>query len=99
MNLVQVLISSDKLAYLDEKRVHRAILDEEKLDNLNINDLFSEINYPSYKYSFTVTNLDSGKSWNFGDNFDTKIRKTFTVAIKNGDDIQLGRISLSFMKV
>jgi hypothetical protein len=99
MNLAQVLISSDKIIYLDEKRSHRAILDEEKLDNLDLNDLFSEISYPSYKYSFTVTNLDSGKSWKFGEDFDTKIRKTFTINIKSGDEIQLGNLSLIFKKV
>lgn len=98
INLAHVLISSDLLAYSDEKRVHRGILDEDKLDGLDSAELFKEISYPSYKYFFNVTNLDSGKSWVVGEKFDAKIIKTFPVAIKHEDEVQVGKISLSLKK-
>lgn len=94
IDLGHVLISSDKLAYSDEKRIHRDILDESKLDGVDSNEFFKEIDYPNYKYFFQVNNSDSGKSWVVGEQFNAKIVKVFPVAIKNGDEIQVGKISV-----
>lgn len=94
INLAQVLISSDKLACSDDKHIQRGILDEKKLSSLDSAILFEEVSYPSYKYFLNITNLDTGKNWIIGERFDAKILKTFPVAIKNGDDIQIGRLSL-----
>lgn len=95
INLAQILISSDLLAYSDEKRIHRGILDENKLDGVDSDKLFEEISYPSYEYFFQVENLDSGKFWIVGKEFNGKIVKTLPVAIKDGDDIQVGKITIS----
>jgi hypothetical protein len=95
MNLGQILISSDMLAYSDGKTIYRGILDVGKLDSIDTSELFKEISYPSYQYFFTVNNTESGQYWIVGEKFDAKIVKTFPVAIKNGDDIQVGKISVN----
>ena len=92
INLGQVLISSDKLAFSDENRVYRDILDKEKLNNFNSNDFFEEIGYPNYIYFFEVYDLDSGEKWVMGETFDAEIVKVFPVVIKDGDDVEIGKI-------
>lgn len=96
MNLGQILISSGMLAYSNGKTTYRGILDEEKLNNLDTSGLFKEISYPSYGYFFTVNNTESGQTWTFGDKISGsgETVKTLPVAIKNGDDIQVGKISV-----
>lgn len=94
MNLGHILISSDMLAYSDDQRTYRDILDENKLDSIDTEKLFGEISYPSYQYFVTVNDLDSGKTWTIGNSFDTKIVKTLPVAIKIGNDIDVGSISV-----
>jgi hypothetical protein len=96
MNLGQILISSDMLAYSNGQTTYRGILDVEKLNSLDTSKLFKEINYPSYAYFFTVNNTESGHIWTFGDKVsgNGETVKTFPVAIKDGDEIQVGKISV-----
>jgi len=95
INLGHVLISSDKLVYSDEKRISRVILDENKLDQIDPNELFKEIGYPSYNYFIQVINSDTGKSWIIGEEVKPQVVKVFPVAIKNGDEIQVGKLIVS----
>jgi hypothetical protein len=95
INLGHVLISSDKLVYSDEKRISRAILDENKLDEIDSNELFKEIGYPNYNYFIQIINSDTGKSWIIGEELKPQVVKVFPVAIKNGDEIQVGKLIVS----
>jgi len=92
INLGHVLISSDKLVYSDEKRISRVILDENKLDQIDSNELFKEIGYPSYKYFIQIINLDTDESWIIGEELKPQVVKVFPVAIKNDDEIQVGKL-------
>ena len=94
MNLGHILISSEMLAYSDDERIYRDILDESKLDSIDTGKLFGDISYPSYQYFVTVNDLESGKTWTIGNSFDAKIVKTLPVAIKSGNEIDVGSISV-----
>jgi len=98
INLGHVLISSDKLAYSDEKRINRGILDENKLEQMQPDELFDEIGYPNYNYFIQVNNTDSGKSWLIGEKFKPQIVKVFPVAIKSGDDVQVGKLVVNLKR-
>ncbi len=95
INMPQILLSSDKFAYSDSFRIYRGVLDEKKLDSLqqNPNEVFKEVGLKDYKYFIEIKNLDSGNSWLIGSRFDSGIEKTFSVAIKHGDEIQIGKMT------
>ena len=83
------------MVYSDEKRISRAILDENKLDEIDSNELFKEIGYPNYNYFIQIINSDTGKSWIIGEELKPQVVKVFPVAIKNGDEIQVGKLIVS----
>jgi hypothetical protein len=95
MNLCHILISYDMIAYSDEKRIYRGILDEEKLNNMDSEKLFDEISYPSYKYFIIINSSDN--SWKFGDDLGNAkiIKKYIPVAIKSGESVEIGILSLT----
>ncbi len=66
INLAQVLLSSENLAYTDANIIHRGLLDKDKLD-----EQFAEADtdiknmwYPNSIISIEVKDLESGSKWN-----------------------------------
>jgi len=99
INIAQVLLSSDKLVYSNGFQIYRGILDETKLASLqkDSSKLFEEISQKNYMYSINIENLDSKNSWSIGEKFDANIKKSFPVAIKHGNEIQIGKMTLNLV--
>jgi hypothetical protein len=96
LTLINVLISSDKLAYTTETMIHRGVIDKEKLDNLNSNpELYTQISYPESGYSIKVVDLDEDNEWLIGKDFDAVFQTP--VAIRYSEDnVHTGIISVEF---
>ena len=95
ITLAQVLLSSDKLVYMEEDRIYRGIFDKDKLDDVrdNPNPLLDEISYPDSEYYVMIKDLDNKNTWTIGNR--VKSTRNFPVAIRYSDeDIHVGRMSV-----
>ncbi len=92
INLAQVLLTTDKLTYVDDNKVvHRAVFDKSKLDSIEQNPkpLFDEIGYPDSEYYLKIRDLVSNKEWNMGKEND--VLRSFPVSIRYSfDDVHSG---------
>ena len=96
LTLINVLISSDKLAYTTETMIHRGVIDKEKLDNLNSNPgLFTQISYPESGYSIKVVDLDEDNEWLVGKDFDMTFQTPVGIRYSE-DNVHTGIISVEF---
>lgn len=97
ITLAQILLSSDKLAYVDENKViHRAVLDKTKLDNIekDSKSLFSEIGYPDSEYYVEIRDLVNDKEWKIGK--EGLVLRDFPVAIRYSfDEVHTGMMYIT----
>jgi|YelNatPaOPRAMG01_1025707.scaffolds.fasta_scaffold06588_5 hypothetical protein len=88
-----ILLSSPRLAYEEDGRIQRAILDSSKISSVSANDLIQEVCYPNTKYKIEIKNLRTGQTWEIKPdltNYEFKYEKSFPISIKMNDQIDFG---------
>ncbi|MEM5843925.1 MAG: hypothetical protein QW841_01640 [Candidatus Aenigmatarchaeota archaeon] len=93
ITIANILLSSPRLAYEEDGRIQRAVLDSSKLSSISANDLINEVSYPKTKYKVSVKNLRTGNTWEIKPDltdYKLKYEKSFPVSIKENEQIDLG---------
>ena len=95
--LTNVLLSSEKLTFIDDSKIHRGVLDRNKIDNVKIdpNPLFSEISYPDQKYQIKIVDLENNNEWIIGKNFRPGFKSPIAIRYSE-DNIHVGYLTVDF---
>jgi hypothetical protein len=96
ITLTNVLLSSQELIYDDGSRLHRGVLDKDKLD-LAQSDIciLSEITYPDNGYSVKVLNLETAEEWIIGEDFDPVYESPISIRYSK-NHVDIGLLSVDF---
>jgi len=97
LTLGNVILSSDKLAYADQNKIYRDMLDSNKIEKLSSDPspLFNAISYEKSSYSLVIVDEESGKTWTVGNQM--KVVQSFPVSIRySGSEIHVGLMELGY---
>jgi hypothetical protein len=104
INLANIFIASEKLAFSESGLIYRGLLDAEKIDFVqkNPDELLGEIYYPlpelAMGYDLRTVDLQSGKEWTLSKTSGATFFEQFPISIRYSEnEINPGILKIGFI--